>query len=174
MSARRTAAGTALAVLLTLGTAGLSRVPVRFSHPDVAMLRLSWKINGVTVEACRVLTAEELEALPVHMRNPKACIGGIAPYVLDVTLDGTVLAPDTVRAHGARSDRPIFVLRDMPVAPGRHDVVVRFWAVIPKGVEPPPEGIVQLSWSGALTLGEQDVALVTLDETARALEVRFP
>ncbi len=51
MNARSTAAGAALAIILTVGTAGLSRVPVRFSPPDAAMLRLSWKINGVTVEA---------------------------------------------------------------------------------------------------------------------------
>lgn len=174
MSPRRTATAVALALALTMATAGLSRVPVRFSHPDVAMLRLSWKINGVTVEACRQLTAEELEALPVHMRNPRACIGGIAPYVLEVTLDGTVMAPDTVRAHGARSDRPLFVLRDLPVAPGPHDVAVRFRAVIPEGVDPPPGGIVQLAWSGSFTLDARDVALVTLDGTARALQLRLP
>ena len=174
MSTGRTAAGAAVALALTLATAGLSRVPVRFSHDDDALLRLSWKINGVTVEACRELTAEELEALPVHMRNPRACIGGIAPYVLEVTLDGTVMAPDTVRAHGARSDRPLFVLRDLPVSPGPHDVAVLFRAVVPEGVDPPPGGILQLDWSGSFTSAPRDVALITLDGTARALQLRLP
>ena len=174
MSARRTLAAAAVAVGVTLGTAALSRVPVRFSHTSTAMLRLSWKINGVTVEACRERTPEELEALPVHMRNPKACIGGIAPYVLEVTVDGMATTPDTVRARGARSDRPLFVLRDMLVTPGRHDVAVRFRAVIPEGVAPPAGGILQLAWSGSITLAERDVALITLDETARALQVRLP
>ena len=174
MSARRWSFAAALAVGLTLGTAALSRMPVRFAHTETAMLRLSWKINGVTVEACRERTPEELAALPVHMRNPKACIGGIAPYVLEVTLDGATLAPDTVRAHGARSDRPLFVLRDLPVRPGVHDVSVRFRAMIPDGVEVPTDGVVELAWSGTLNLAERDVALVTLDGSARALQVRLP
>lgn len=174
MSVARRTFAVALAVGLTLGTAALSRRPVRFAHTETAMLRLSWKINGVTVEACRERTPEELAALPVHMRNPKACIGGIAPYVLEVTLDGATLPPDTVRAHGARSDRPLFVLRDLPVRPGRHEVSVRFRAVIPDGVEPPADGILELAWSGPLDLAERDVALITLDGTARALQVRLP
>lgn len=174
MSAWRLASAAVLAVVFTLGTAALSRLPVRFSHTETAMLRLSWKINGVTVEACRERTPEEMEALPVHMRNPRACIGGIAPYVLDVTLDGTALPPDTVRARGARSDRPLFVLQDLRVRPGRHDVSVRFWAVIPDGVEAPADGILELSWSGSLELAERDVALVTLDGTARALRIQLP
>jgi hypothetical protein len=174
MSAGRMSAAFALAVVVTFGTAALSRLSVRFSHTETAMLRLSWKINGVTVEACRERTPEELAALPVHMRNPKACIGGIAPYVLEVTVDGTTLPPDTVRAHGARSDRPLFVLQDMPLRPGRHDVSVRFLAVIPDGVEAPADGILELAWSGPLDLAERDVALITLDGSARALQVRLP
>ena len=174
MSVWRRALAAALAVGLTLGTAALSRTPVRFAHTETAMLRLSWKINGVTVEACRERTPDELAALPVHMRNPRACIGGIAPYVLEVMLDGATLPPDTVRAHGARSDRPLFVLQDLPVRPGRHDVSVRFRAVIPDGVQAPADGIVELAWSGPLDLAERDVALITLDGSARALQVRLP
>ncbi|HSG08543.1 MAG TPA: hypothetical protein VLA36_09300 [Longimicrobiales bacterium] len=174
MSVWRRSAAVALAVGLTLGTAALSRMPVRFAHKGDAMLRLSWKINGVTVEACRERSPEELAALPVHMRNPEACIGGIAPYVLEVTLDGATLPSDTVRARGARGDRPLFVLQDLPVRPGRHDVSVRFRALIPDGVEAPADGILELAWSGPLELAERDVALITLDGSARALQVRLP
>ena len=63
MSVWRRSAAVALAVGLTLGTAALSRMPVRFAHTGTAMLRLSWKINGVTVEACRERSPEELAAL---------------------------------------------------------------------------------------------------------------
>jgi hypothetical protein len=174
MSPGRVLVAGGLAVVLTAGTAALSRLPVRFSHTETAMLRLSWKINGVSVEACRERTPEELEALPVHMRNPKACIGGLAHYVLEVTVDGVPMTPDTVRAHGARSDRPLSVLRDIPLVPGQHDVAVQFRAIIPDGVTPPPDGITLLHWAGVLTLAERDVALVTLDGTARALQLRLP
>ncbi len=174
MPVRRMVVGAVLALGFTAGTAALSRLPVRFSDEQAALLRLSWKINGVNVEACRERTLEELAEMPVHMRNPKACIGGIAPYVLDVTVDGQALPPDTVRAHGARSDRPIFVLQDMPLQAGRHDVSVRFHAVVPEGVELPPDVVVDFAWAGTLDLQGGEVALVTLDHAGRALQIRRP
>jgi len=174
MSAVRRTVAVALALLLTAGTAWLSRVPVRFSAPDDGLLRLSWRIEGVTVEACRQRTPEELAELPVHMRNPQACIGGLAPYLLYLTVDGAILSEDTFHAAGARQDRPVFVLRDVPLAPGRHEVEVRFQALIPEGVEPSGQGIRELNWSGTVTLEGREVALLTLAGSGRALEIRLP
>ena len=162
----------AAAVALTLAISAGSRIPVTFSEPDDALLRLSWRTRGITTEECRTLPQEELERLPVHMRNPQACIGLIAPYALTVSVDGTLLATDTVRPPGARGDRPLNVLREFPLPPGEHQVEVRFRAVFPEGVEPPDEGLRELSWEGSLRLGGRDVALVTLDEAGRALGVR--
>jgi hypothetical protein len=164
----------AAAVALTLGISAGSRVPVTFSDPDDALLRLSWRMRGITAEECRTLTGEELERLPVHMRNPQACIGVIASYALDVTVDGTLLAADTIRPPGARGDRPLNVLREYPLAPGEHQVRVRFRAILPEGVDAPADGIIELAWEGGLRLGGRDVALVTLDEGGRSLVVRTP
>lgn len=168
----RVAMAAAVAVALTLGISAGSRVPVTFSEPDDALLRLSWRMRGITAEECRTLSEAELERLPVHMRNPRACIGVIAPYALDVSVDGRVLAADTVRPPGARGDRPLNVLREYPLAPGEHQVRVRLRAVFPDGVDAPADGITELAWEGALRLGGRDVALVTLDEAGRALVVR--
>lgn len=170
----RGVAGVIVAVLLTLGIAAGSRVPVTFSASDEALLRLSWRMRGITAEECRTLTREELERLPVHMRNPQACIGVIAPYALTLSVDGVVLAADTVRPPGARGDRPLNVLREYPLAPGEHRVSVLFRAVLPDGVEVPAEGIRELAWEGPLRLSGRDVALVTLDEAGRVLVARGP
>lgn len=168
----RVVAGVIVAVLFTLGIAAGSRVPVTFSASDEALLRLSWRMRGITAEECRTLSDEELERLPVHMRNPRACIGVIAPYALTLSVDGVVLAADTVRPPGARGDRPLNVLREYPLEPGEHRIALRFHAVLPDGVEVPDEGIGELAWEGLVRLSGRDVALVTLDEAGRALEVR--
>ena len=157
-----------VAVGLTVATAALSRVPLSFSADDQGQLRLSWRVEGVTAEACRTLPEEELARLPAHMRNPKACIGVIASYHLQVTVDGATAVQDTIRPPGARGDRPITVLRELPLAPGRHRVSVRFDALLPEGV-PAPEGVTSMAWEGAVDVGRGDVVLLTLDDRARNL-----
>jgi len=172
MSVIRRAAGAAVAVAMVAGTAALSRLPTHFAASDDALLRLSWRMTGVTAQACRTLSPEELEKLPVHMRNPRACIGHIASYVLRVHLDGALAAQDTVRPAGARGDRPITLLRDLPISPGIHRVAVAFDALLPEGVDPPPEALRSLAWNGEVDAGPRGVALVTLDPEGRRLEYR--
>ncbi|HSG48553.1 MAG TPA: hypothetical protein VLA43_12110, partial [Longimicrobiales bacterium] len=174
MSPVRAGLAAMVAVVLTVLTAAGSRVPVTFSGEEEALLRLSWRMPGIATEACRTLTAEELARLPVHMRNPQACIGVIASYAMEVRVDGTVLARDTVSPRGARGDRPLNVLREFPLPAGEHDVAVSFLAILPEGVEVPAEGVRELSWEGQLHLQGRDVALVTLDPSASRLEVRTP
>ncbi len=172
MNGMRRVTGGALALALVAGTVALSRLPAPFSAPDDALLRLSWRITGVTAEACRTLTQEELEKLPVHMRNPRACIGHIASYVLRVRVDGASALVDTVRPAGARGDRPITLLRDLPLEPGEHRVAVTFDALLPEGVEPPANALRSLAWDGEVDVDPRGVALVTLDPEGRRLEYR--
>lgn len=171
MSAVRTVVAALVAVALTVGTAALSRVPVTFSAEDQAALRLSWGMGGVALEACRQLSPEELERLPVHMRNPRACIGHIASYQLTVDVDGHPALRDTVAPAGARGDRPLYVLNDLALTPGTHDVDVRFRALLPEGMSP-PEGLDSLAWKGTVKVGPRQVALVTLDEDQGRLVLR--
>lgn len=155
--------GAVLAVVMTVGTAWMSRLPIDFGRDAESLLRLSWRVDGVTVEACRTLSEEELANLPVHMRNPEACIGTIAPFTLSAVLDGESVVADTVFPGGARGDRPIYVLRDLPLSPGRRTLEVRFNAVIPDGadVEGATTGYV---WEGVVELEAGDIALLTLDD----------
>lgn len=174
MSPVRVGLAAAVAVALTVLTAWGSKVPVTFSGDSTALLRLSWRVQGIATEECRTLTEEELARLPIHMRNPQACIGVIASYALEVRVDGTVLARDTVRPPGARGDRPLNVLREFSLPAGEHEVAVSFVAIFPEGVEAPEEGVRELSWEGPLHLEGRDVALLTLDATGRRLELREP
>lgn len=172
MSSLRVALGAATALALTLLTAWGSRVPVTFAQDDEALLRLSWRMEGITTEACRTLSDEELARLPVHMRNPRACIGVIAAYELRVRAGDALLVQDTVRPPGARGDRPLNVLQEFPLAPGEHAVSVEFRALLPEGAEAPEDGIAELAWEGRLHLEPLDVALVTLDLSGTRLELR--
>lgn len=112
------------AAVLALGA--LSRAPYASADAAQGVLRLSWRVRGERVTECRRLTAEELEALPLHMRRPEACEGRIAPYRLRVAIDGAVVEDTLIHAAGARQDRPIYVFRDFPLAPGAHVVDVAF------------------------------------------------
>ena len=172
-SGGRRMVGAFLAVGLTVGTAALSRVSVEFSHPDQALLRLSWRVEGVALEECRERTPEELERLPVHMRNARACIGTIAPYTLHVTVDGRTVVTDTVVAPGARGDRPIPVFAEVPLRPGTYEVEVRFDAILPEGAEP-PGNLPDLDWDGNVTVGGREIALLTLAEDRSGLVLRTP
>lgn len=112
----------ALVVLLAAG----SRVPISALDADQAIIRLSWRFRAEEGVDCRRPTQDELDQLPVHMRNPDACIGDLAPYELRVEVDATPRVTRIVRPAGVRGDRPIFVHEELRLAPGRHTVSVRF------------------------------------------------
>ncbi|NIR39672.1 MAG: hypothetical protein GWO22_28105, partial [Actinobacteria bacterium] len=66
------------------GIVGLSRMPTPVAGVDGALLRLSWRLRGVSIEECRTLSREELEALPAHMRRTEECTGRTVGYLLRV------------------------------------------------------------------------------------------
>lgn len=121
---RQAAMGTATFVVV-LGMVALSRAPWR-AHPDeTALLRLSLTARPERIESCRRLSAEELAALPAHMRQEVVCEGRTARYRLEVDVAGARVADDLLAGGGARSDRPIHLLREHDVGPGEHRLVVR-------------------------------------------------
>jgi hypothetical protein len=169
----------AVPLLATLATlvgafliAGLSRVP--YAPPsDDALIRLSWRTAGEYVEECRTLTAEELEALPIHMRREQVCEGRMVPYRLRMTLDGVPVYDERVRAAGAREDRPLYVFRELRVPPGRYDVEVT-WE--PEPAQRPAAGRDSvgggLRLDARLALAAGEVSLITYDLNERVLVVR--
>jgi len=112
------AAAAAVALLVALSRAPWPR---RSEH---ALLRLSWSGRPERIERCRELSDAELEKLPAHMRLREECEGHSARYRVRVWLGDSLLSEDTVTGGGLRGDRAIYMLREYPVAPGRHAVAV--------------------------------------------------
>lgn len=169
----RRATGLALAAAAVTALAALSQVPYAPTRASHAVLRLAWRVRGVRVEECRRLTPEELARLPVHMRHAEECTGRVLPYHLTVVRDGEQIVDRVVRAAGAREDRPLYVLEEMPLAAGTHDIAVRF--VRDTAEETAGREVltpVTLALEATLTLGEGEVALVTYDAEQRRLVLR--
>lgn len=126
MSAARIA-GWVVIVLAILTLGALSRVPWNAGGSDAeALVRLSWRARSESVLACRPLSVEEREDLPAHMQQDSLCERSASPFRLAVRLDGESVADDTLRGGGARGDRPLYVLREVPVTEGPHRIEVEF------------------------------------------------
>lgn len=120
---RRLAGIVAAALALLVLRVG-SLTLLRTAPDGAAMLRLSWSARPERIEQCRRLSDAELAALPQHMRLRWECEGRFARYLLSVSVDGRVLAADTVRGSGLRNDRPIHLFREYAVAPGERHMTV--------------------------------------------------
>lgn len=118
----RSAAVTVTVLAGGLVTAWLSQAPWSLPEGGRAQLRLAWSGRPERIERCRTLTDAELEGVPAHMRQRVRCEGRTATYRLDVVVNGTRLLTDTLAGGGARRDRPIHLLRELPLPPGRHRV----------------------------------------------------
>lgn len=123
----RTLAAIAVAVMLLVALAGLTRVPWTVEHSSRSILRLSWRALGERIERCRPATAEELAGVPAHMRQSVICEDPqVAPYQLRVSVDGHLLYEGLAEGSGVPGDRPLFVLREFEITPGSHRIEVRF------------------------------------------------
>lgn len=171
-SASRLALAALVAIAATWATAGLSRIPWSpAGTPAGTVLRLSWRVDGVRLEACRTRTEEELAALPAHMRSPQECTRTRAPFALDVVLRGEAVVRDTVFPGGVRQDRPIYVFRDIAADAGPAALSVRFDAVLPEDPQDSTDGArsfegvrTSYGWEGDIELTDGEILLVTLDD----------
>ncbi len=166
MSAARRLRGGGLLVALVFTSAliALSRVPWTVSGGDGGRLRLSWQAASARVEACRPPTEEELAALPRHMRMSEICEGRLLPFRLRLWIDGDLVLDEPVRPRGARGDRPLSVLRELPVAAGPHTLRVRFE---PAATGDPPasgdalDAAASLALRAQVVIAPREVLLVT-------------
>lgn len=116
-------AAAALALL-----AALSQRPTG-QPPEQGMMRLAWRMVGQKVSLCRERSAEELEALPQHMRKPEECTRHVLPYRLRVMVDGEQRVETVITPGGAKGDRPAYVQEEVLLEPGRHRVEAAFFPV---------------------------------------------
>lgn len=113
-----------VAVGITAAIVAGSRAPYRTDTAGTALLRLSWSGRPERIETCRRVGPEELEARPAHMRQEVECEGRPARYLVRALDGGVALSVDTVTGGGVRGDRAIHMLREFPLIPGKHALVV--------------------------------------------------
>lgn len=175
--------GAALALGATVGLGWLSQVPYDAPRDAEALLRLAWRTRGTRVEECRRLAPEELERLPVHMRQEDVCEGRIVPYRLVVVLDGRTVVDEAAYPSGARADRPLYVYHEFPVEPGWHGLDIGFTRdVVPadttgetgrerlgerESAAPPRLGLTR-----RVLLARDQILLVTYDAAERRLVLK--
>ncbi|HET9271042.1 MAG TPA: 4Fe-4S binding protein [Vicinamibacterales bacterium] len=152
--------GRAIAAVSSAALLGLVAIGARWplgTDADHAVLRLGWRLAGQARERCRELTAEELAARPVHMRQARECVSEALAYDLTAAVDGRVIVRKRVHPAGLRGDRPLSVEEDLPVQPGARAITIRF---VP---EDPASGGRVLAFDGALEFERGRVVLVTND-----------
>lgn len=191
MTAPRRAPLVVFWLLLAVGTvlmAGLSRAPWVANSGTDGVLRISLSARPDRVETCRALSAEELAARPAHMRQAVVCEGAAARYLLTVHRNGARILAEEVTGGGARSDRPMHLLREFPLAAGSHHLSVRFVLLdsLPPGAAADStastgreaaernrrrgEAVpMELTLDTTITLAAQRVVLVTYDPQQRRL-----
>jgi len=175
-----TAARLGVAALVLAGTAALSQVP--YGRAADARLRLSWRARGQRVEECRRPSADELGRLPPHMRQTEICEGRVAPFLLRLMIDGSPAIADTVRAAGAREDRPLYVFREVRLDAGEHAIELTFESVAMAGETKAAAGAAaarpafpsSLTYRTRTHLGAGEIALITYDEDSRSFVLRGP
>ncbi len=150
------------AVVLVL----LSALPYDAADEGLGMIRLSWRYRIAPTQECRTRSQEELDALPVHMRTAEVCERGIPSYRMSLQVDGDSIFEDVIRPGGAAGDRPLYVHRDLEVAPGVHTITIRFDPLADGGV-----GEGGLSFDRTVTISSGEVVLVTYDANADRLEL---
>jgi hypothetical protein len=158
----RALAGSVVTAAVILGIGWLSRAPYHQPAAAEGMLRLSWRLVAEREETCRARTPAELEALPVHMRTPEICDGRLVAYRLMLRIDDAPADTTRVMPGGARADRPLFVLREIPLQPGRHRVRLQFEREAASGAAPSP-----LVLDTILHAEPGAIELITIDAAAR-------
>jgi hypothetical protein len=119
--------GAAIGTLAALYALTLvSAAPVVVRRGGTARLRLSWSARPERIESCRRLSDAELQQREEHMRQRVECEGRFATYLLRVDADGRRVHESVVRGAGLRNDRPIFLLREIDLPAGAHQVRIRF------------------------------------------------
>lgn len=168
MSGLARVVGALLSVGATAGLVALSGVTLVVDDSDGGVVRLSWRAVGERIEECRVPSEQELAALPPHMRRKEICEGHLAPFALEVRLDGEPVVNREVRPAGAREDRPTYVFDEIPVAPGSYDLEVVF--AVAEG--DPASLAAPLRLRSRVEVAARGVVLVTRDDASGELVLR--
>jgi len=90
--------------------------------PDAALVRLSMTIAGTRLQACRPLSAAELERLPPNMRHAEQCPRERSPVRVRLLVDGAPLVDEVLYPRGLARDGAATIYRRIVVRAGRHRI----------------------------------------------------
>lgn len=165
----------AVAVLVTAAIGLGSRAPYGPPGSDTSVLRLSFRLRGDKNEECRPRTAEELAALPAHMRSPEICEGHLVSYRLTLRIDDEPPVTRRFVPAGAKGDRPIFVMHDQPLTPGKHTIGIEFLPIAEgdeddgEDEEDDDEHAPPLGFHSRINVTPGEIVLITMSEDATTL-----
>jgi hypothetical protein len=95
-------------------------------EPDQALLKLSFTHAGQLAQDCRQRTPEELAKLAPNMRSPMQCERARSPVMVELTLDGRLLARRVQQPSGLSRDGASTVYARFIVPSGEHELSVKF------------------------------------------------
>ncbi|MBF0107992.1 MAG: hypothetical protein HQL76_02285 [Magnetococcales bacterium] len=96
-----------------------------YLEPGRAELKLAFKHAAQRMEACRERSREELQRLAPNMRKPKECSRKRAPLLVELLLDGNILASKTFPPPGIQDDGTAYVYAKYPIPDGDHRLSIR-------------------------------------------------
>jgi hypothetical protein len=173
MTALVRAAGAFVAIGASLAIVEGSHVAVSRDSGTEGVLRLAWRARPDRVEECRPQSEDLLARLPAHMRQAQICEGESAAYRLEVRVDRQVVLDEELRGAGLRHDRPIYVFREVRIAPGDRLVAVSFVRLADTAHEQPGGVPPTLTLERAIHVAPGRVVLISYDPEKRTLYGRM-
>lgn len=158
------AAGLAIAALGALVL--LSRAAWQAADPELAELRLSWRIPTPSYRQCRPPTEAELRSVLPHMRPTEVCTDTRVPFRLTIRLNGDTLHSEPVTGSGRRA-RTMTVYRSFTVPPGTYALDVAFLPELPPGLEGGVPEVEGMTLDTRVSAGRGEVVLVSPDGDGR-------
>ena len=119
-----------LQVILYAGFAAflgwLSATPAyEYAPADRAVVKLSLSHAADRVEPCVRLTPQEIAKLAPNMRVAEQCERERLPLLVELDIDGALVARVEARPSGLWDDGPASIYERFAVAPGRHVLTAR-------------------------------------------------
>lgn len=162
----RKAVAAALAIAALAALVLLSRAAWQSADPDLAELRLSWRIPTPSYRQCRPPTEAELRGVLPHMRPTEVCTDTAIPFRLTIRLNGDTLHSEPVTGSGRRA-RTMTVYRSFTVPTGTYALDVAFLPELPPGMERGVAEAEGMTLGTRVSAGRGEVILVSPDGDGR-------
>ena len=97
----------------------------QYEAADMAVVKLSLSHAAHRVKPCVRRTPEEMANLPPNMRIPELCERARLPLLVELDIDGRVLASVEAQPSGLWNDGPASIYERFAIRPGRRVLTAR-------------------------------------------------